>query len=119
MSLVGPRPALVDEVAKFDEESLRRLTVLPGITGLWQIEARDNPSFHAYRRFDLLYVDNWSIGLDISILIATGPVVVEHALRALAHSLIRNDRVRPAMRHDTTARSLPAYAWALVVRRWR
>jgi len=95
MSLVGPRPALVDEVAKFDEESLRRLTVLPGITGLWQIEARDNPSFHAYRRFDLLYVDNWSIGLDISILMATGPVVVEHALRALGHSLMRNNSERP------------------------
>ena len=95
MSLVGPRPALVDEVAQFDEESLRRLTVLPGITGLWQVEARDNPSFHAYRRFDLLYVDNWSIGLDISILIATGPVVIEHALKALAHWLTRRDKARP------------------------
>ncbi len=95
MSLVGPRPALVDEVAQFDEESLRRLDVLPGITGLWQIEARDNPSFHAYRRFDLLYVDNWSFGLDISILIATGPVVVEHALKALMHSFTGRDKVDP------------------------
>jgi lipopolysaccharide/colanic/teichoic acid biosynthesis glycosyltransferase len=89
MSLVGPRPALLDEVAAFDEESLRRLTVLPGITGLWQVEARDNPSFHAYRRLDLLYVDNWSIGLDCSILIATGPVVIERAIRALGEAFRR------------------------------
>ena len=89
MSLVGPRPALLDEIAEFDEESLRRLSVLPGITGLWQVEARDNPSFHAYRRLDLLYVDNWSIGLDCSILIATGPVVIERAIRALGEAFRR------------------------------
>jgi lipopolysaccharide/colanic/teichoic acid biosynthesis glycosyltransferase len=93
MSMVGPRPALVDEVAQFDEESLRRLNVLPGITGLWQVEARDNPSFNAYRRLDLLYVDNWSIGLDISILVRTGPVVIEHALRAFANALRRRGGV--------------------------
>ena len=96
MSLVGPRPALVDEVAQFDAESLRRLNVLPGVTGLWQVEARDNPSFNAYRRLDLLYVDNWSIGLDISILVRTGPVVIEHGVRALANALRRSGRVDEA-----------------------
>ena len=79
MSLVGPRPALPHEVAQFDEELLRRHTVKPGITGLWQLEARDNPSFHAYRRLDLLYVDNWSIGLDAAILVATVPMVMARA----------------------------------------
>ena len=82
MSLVGPRPALPHEVAQFDAELLRRHTVKPGITGLWQLEARDNPSFHAYRRLDLLYVDNWSIGLDLVILVATVPMVIAGLSRA-------------------------------------
>jgi exopolysaccharide biosynthesis polyprenyl glycosylphosphotransferase len=86
MSLVGPRPALPHEVSQFDAELQRRHAVKPGITGLWQIEARDNPSFHTYRRLDLLYVDNWSIGLDIFILLATVPMVVAHAV-----SLCRRD----------------------------
>ena len=80
MSLVGPRPALPQEVAQFDPELLRRHGVKPGITGLWQLEARDNPSFHAYRRLDLLYVDNWSIGLDLFILLATVPMVIARAM---------------------------------------
>jgi exopolysaccharide biosynthesis polyprenyl glycosylphosphotransferase len=80
MSLVGPRPALPDEVAQFDYELRRRHSVKPGITGLWQIEARDNPSFHTYRRLDLVYVDNWSIGLDLFIMVATVPMVIAHAM---------------------------------------
>ena len=80
MSLVGPRPAMPHEVAQFDQELLRRHRVKPGITGLWQLEARDNPSFHAYRRLDLLYVDNWSFGLDLFILLATVPMVITHAM---------------------------------------
>ena len=80
MSLVGPRPAMPHEVARFDSELLRRHDVKPGITGLWQLEARDNPSFHAYRRLDLLYVDNWSIGLDLYILVATAPMILAQIL---------------------------------------
>jgi len=80
MSLVGPRPALPEEVAQFDPELMRRHAVKPGVTGLWQIEARDNPSFHAYRRLDLWYVDNLSIGLDLWILLATVPIVMAHAM---------------------------------------
>jgi exopolysaccharide biosynthesis polyprenyl glycosylphosphotransferase len=80
MSLVGPRPALPNEVAQFEPEFLRRHDVKPGITGLWQVEARDNPSFHAYRRLDLVYVDNWSIGLDLFILLVTVPMVIAHAV---------------------------------------
>jgi len=79
MSLVGPRPALPEEVAQFDPELLRRHDIKPGVTGLWQLEARSSPSFHAYRRLDLLYLDNWSIGLDLMILAATVPTVIMHA----------------------------------------
>ena len=81
MSLVGPRPALPDEVAQFDEELLRpHPKVRPGITGLWQVEARDNPSFSAYRRLDLFYVDNWSVTLDIVIMLATVEQVIARAV---------------------------------------
>jgi exopolysaccharide biosynthesis polyprenyl glycosylphosphotransferase len=71
MSLVGPRPALPSEVAAFPDELQARHAVRPGITGLWQVEARDNPSFAAYRRLDLFYVDNWSLLLDLVILLGT------------------------------------------------
>jgi exopolysaccharide biosynthesis polyprenyl glycosylphosphotransferase len=71
MSLVGPRPALPSEVAEFPDELQARHLVRPGITGLWQVEARDNPSFDAYRRLDLFYVDNWSLLLDLVILLGT------------------------------------------------
>jgi exopolysaccharide biosynthesis polyprenyl glycosylphosphotransferase len=83
MSLVGPRPALAHEVAQFDEELLRRLRVTPGVTGLWQVEGRDNPSFEAYRSLDLFYVENWSLGVDLAILASTGAVVVGRAARVL------------------------------------
>ncbi len=71
MSLVGPRPALPHEVAQFDDELLARHRVQPGITGLWQVEARDKPDFEIYRRLDLFYVENWSIGLDLAIMFST------------------------------------------------
>jgi exopolysaccharide biosynthesis polyprenyl glycosylphosphotransferase len=83
MSLVGPRPALPDEVAQFDERLSERLTVKPGLTGLWQIEARDLPSFDLYRRYDLLYVQNWSLLLDISLIGRTAAVVGLRSLRAV------------------------------------
>lgn len=81
MSLVGPRPAFVHEVAQFDPEHQARHLERPGITGLWQVEARDNPSFDAYRRLDLYYVENWSIALDLVILASTVEAVVVRALR--------------------------------------
>lgn len=71
MSLVGPRPALVEEEEAFDTEHRDRFGVRPGITGLWQVEARSNASFSAYRRLDLHYVENWTFGLDLRILLAT------------------------------------------------
>jgi len=89
MSLVGPRPALPHEAAQFDQEFQRRHSMRPGMTGLWQIEARENPSFNAYRRLDLNYIDNWSLSLDISILSATIPVAGAHAVRAIRSSTRR------------------------------
>ena len=83
MSLVGPRPALPDEVAHFDAELRAREAVRPGITGLWQVEGRDNPSFAAYRRFDLFYLQNWSVALDLIILLGTVESVVARGLRGL------------------------------------
>jgi exopolysaccharide biosynthesis polyprenyl glycosylphosphotransferase len=83
MSLVGPRPALPSEVADFDEQLLARTDVLPGITGLWQVEARDNPSFATYRRLDLFYVENWSVTLDLVILFATVEAELARLLRAV------------------------------------
>jgi exopolysaccharide biosynthesis polyprenyl glycosylphosphotransferase len=83
MSVVGPRPAQAAEVAEFDEQLLTRLNVLPGITGLWQVEARDNPHFSAYRRYDLFYLDNWSVSLDLAIMIATFQRVTLRALELL------------------------------------
>lgn len=91
MSLVGPRPALPSEVTQFDAELQRRHSVRPGVTGLWQIEARHNPSFNAYRRLDLRYVDNWSLSLDFSIIVATVPAVLSQAFRALRHTQRRSD----------------------------
>jgi exopolysaccharide biosynthesis polyprenyl glycosylphosphotransferase len=83
MSMVGPRPALPSEVAQFDPELRDRLKVKPGVTGLWQVEARDNPSFDAYRRLDLYYVENWSVSLDLIILLAT----VEQVIARLVSSV--------------------------------
>lgn len=83
MSLVGPRPALVEENESFDARLQRRVQVRPGITGLWQVEARDNPAFGPYRRLDLHYVENWSVSLDLSILTATAFVVLARAVSLL------------------------------------
>ncbi|HTH53023.1 MAG TPA: sugar transferase [Edaphobacter sp.] len=75
MSLVGPRPPIAREVEQYDIEHLRRLNVLPGITGLWQVEARQDPSFDSYISLDTAYVENWSLWLDMKILARTISVV--------------------------------------------
>ena len=75
MSLVGPRPPLASEVEQYDLAHLRRLDVLPGMTGLWQVEARQDPSFDSYISLDTAYVENWSLWLDMKILARTLGVV--------------------------------------------
>jgi len=76
MSIVGPRPPLASEVREYKLSHLRRLDVMPGITGLWQVQARQDPSFDNYISLDVTYVDNWSIWLDLHILIRTVAVVL-------------------------------------------
>lgn len=81
MSLVGPRPALPKEVAQFDDDLMRRFSVKPGVTGLWQVEARENPSFSAYRRLDLFYVDNWTLTMDLILMMQTCSSILSRILR--------------------------------------
>lgn len=76
MSLVGPRPPMAAEVEQYDLAHLRRLDVLPGITGLWQVEARQDPSFDSYISLDTAYVENWNLMMDLRILARTVGVVV-------------------------------------------
>jgi len=76
MSLVGPRPALPEEAALWDEQVHERLRVRPGITGMWQVSGRSKTSFEDYKRLDLYYVDNWSLTHDIRICAKTVGVVL-------------------------------------------
>jgi exopolysaccharide biosynthesis polyprenyl glycosylphosphotransferase len=76
MSLVGPRPPIPGEYQQYELDHLKRLHVLPGITGLWQVQARRDPSFENYIHLDMHYVDNWSLWLDFKILLKTASVVV-------------------------------------------
>jgi exopolysaccharide biosynthesis polyprenyl glycosylphosphotransferase len=78
MSVVGPRPALPDEVAQWEPELHDRLRVLPGITGLWQVSGRSGTGFDEYKRLDLYYVDNWSLLHDLRIVTKTvGTVLLQ------------------------------------------
>lgn len=76
MSLVGPRPPLPTEVARYDSSVRRRLLVKPGLTGLWQISGRSDLSWEESVRLDLRYVENWSLALDLSILRRTFSAVL-------------------------------------------
>jgi lipopolysaccharide/colanic/teichoic acid biosynthesis glycosyltransferase len=81
MSLVGPRPALAEEREQFPDVLLDRESVLPGLTGLWQVSGRGDPDFDRYRQFDLDYVNGWTLRLDLWILAVTPFVVVRDAFR--------------------------------------
>jgi exopolysaccharide biosynthesis polyprenyl glycosylphosphotransferase len=76
MSLVGPRPPLIDEVKQYDLWHRRRLSIKPGITCLWQIMGRNNVNFEKWMQLDLEYIDNWSLWLDTKILARTIPTVL-------------------------------------------
>jgi exopolysaccharide biosynthesis polyprenyl glycosylphosphotransferase len=77
MSLVGPRPPLPDEVARYGHDVRRRLLVKPGMTGLWQVSGRSDLSREEAVRLDLRYVENWSLALDLQILWKTGAAVAK------------------------------------------
>jgi lipopolysaccharide/colanic/teichoic acid biosynthesis glycosyltransferase len=71
MSLVGPRPPVPEEVARYTPDERRRLLVKPGVTGLWQVSGRSDLTWEESVRLDLRYVENWSLGLDFAILLRT------------------------------------------------
>ena len=77
MSLVGPRPPLPQEVARYDGDMARRLLVKPGITGLWQVSGRSDLTWEDGIRLDLYYVENWSLTADLIILWKTFGAVVQ------------------------------------------
>ena len=76
LSLVGPRPPLESEVEKYDEWEMKRMNVKQGITGLWQISGRSDLSFEEMARLDLYYIQNWSIEMDIKIILKTIPAAL-------------------------------------------
>lgn len=76
MSLVGPRPAIPHEIATYASHQRRRLSVKPGITGLWQVSARRDPDFERWVRLDLEYIDNWSVWNDMKLLSRTPAALV-------------------------------------------
>jgi exopolysaccharide biosynthesis polyprenyl glycosylphosphotransferase len=76
LSLVGPRPPLPEEVKKYDDWEMKRMNVKQGITGLWQVSGRSELSFEEMSRLDLYYIQNWSIEMDIKILLKTIPTVL-------------------------------------------
>ncbi|MGB2651752.1 MAG: sugar transferase [Candidatus Omnitrophota bacterium] len=77
MSLVGPRPPLADEVAKYSHVHMQRLSIRPGMTGLSQVRGRSELTFNRWVKWDLWYINNWSIGLDLQILWRTIPAVIK------------------------------------------
>ena len=76
MSLVGPRPPIPEEVAKYSRWQRRRLSMKPGLTCLWQISGRNNIDFDRWMELDLEYIDSWSPSLDLKILLKTIPAVL-------------------------------------------
>ncbi len=76
MSLVGPRPNLPEEVEQYVDWHTKRLTVVPGITGLWQVSGRSDLTFDEMVLLDLYYVENWNVTLDVSILIRSVPAII-------------------------------------------
>jgi exopolysaccharide biosynthesis polyprenyl glycosylphosphotransferase len=76
MSLVGPRPHTLDDFQRYQLNHLRRLDVTPGITGLWQVTARQDPSFQRNMALDVEYIENWDFWMDLRILCRTVPAVL-------------------------------------------
>ncbi|MFT4979217.1 MAG: lipopolysaccharide/colanic/teichoic acid biosynthesis glycosyltransferase, partial [Myxococcota bacterium] len=76
MSLVGPRPPLPGEVRTYEAWQRRRLSMKPGLTCIWQVSGRSRLDFETWMRLDLEYIDNWSLGLDLLLLLRTVPAVL-------------------------------------------
>ncbi len=76
MSLVGPRPPVPSEVEEYADWQIRRIAVKPGLTCIWQVWGRNRVSFHRWVEMDLAYIDNWSIWLDIKLILHTLPAMI-------------------------------------------
>jgi lipopolysaccharide/colanic/teichoic acid biosynthesis glycosyltransferase len=76
MSIVGPRPPLPGEVAKYESWQRRRLSVPPGITCVWQVSGRNDTSFEKWMYLDMQYIDHWSLMKDVKLILKTLPVVL-------------------------------------------
>jgi exopolysaccharide biosynthesis polyprenyl glycosylphosphotransferase len=76
MSIVGPRPGTPEEVAQYEPWQMQRISVLPGITGLWQVSGRSDVPFEEMVLLDIFYIENWSLDLEIRILLQTIPYVL-------------------------------------------
>ncbi len=76
MSLVGPRAPLAAEVEQYEDWQRKRLSVKPGLTGLWQVNGRSNVPFEEMVMMDIYYIDNWSLGLDVNLILRTIPAVI-------------------------------------------
>ena len=71
MSFVGPRPPIISEVKQYELKHLKRISVKPGITGLWQVSLRQDNNFDRWVKKDIEYIDNWSLMLDFKIIFKT------------------------------------------------
>ena len=98
MSLVGPRPPLPSEVARYDGDVARRLLVKPGMTGLWQVSGRSDLSWEDGIRLDLYYVENWSLAADLTILWKTFGAVLNGRRRVLTSPVTVAGRSSPGRR---------------------
>ena len=76
MSLVGPRPPIPSEVARYERWQMRRLSMKPGLTCIWQVSGRNHVDFETWMKLDLEYIDNWSLFLDVKLLARTVPAVL-------------------------------------------
>ena len=76
MSIVGPRPPIPYEVAEYDLRHRKRLEMKPGITGLWQVSGRNRLSFEEMVQIDMYYIENWSLWLDLKIILLTLPAML-------------------------------------------
>jgi lipopolysaccharide/colanic/teichoic acid biosynthesis glycosyltransferase len=77
MSVVGPRPPVPKEVEQYEPWQRRRLSVTPGLTCIWQTSGRSNIGFEEWMRMDLAYIDQWSLSLDVKLILKTFKVVVQ------------------------------------------
>jgi lipopolysaccharide/colanic/teichoic acid biosynthesis glycosyltransferase len=89
MSVIGPRPQTPEEVAHYTDAQRVRLTVLPGITGLWQVKDRHNPSFEQWIAWDVHYIARWNLWLDLCIAGRTFVMIVTDIGRAVVRAVAR------------------------------